>query len=441
MKLRLLSLFVLLTLSCVPTLKREMNVDRYLPARRFARATQFLTQNEAQFDHENRLLFLLNQGAIHHYAQDYGKSNEYLLDAHTLSEALYTQNIAKEVAGVFTDNFTDYDGEDYEKVLINVFLLLNYIQLNQLDDALVEARRIDAKLQLLAQTYEAENKYNNDALARYLSGLIYEMDHDDGNAFIAYVKTYEAYKDYARMFGFACPDSIEDDILRLAFKLGYHEQYETFRNEFGRGPNTPTSSLATSEIVVLCMTGLGPYKRDARTSVTHIDEEGVTHTFTVGIPQLIQRPGRVRDVSVKCTGISSEWTNTPYLIQDVHKIARKNLKDKMPTIQLKAWSRALAASVASKKAKRDVSEDYPSILRLFSHIIDAATTSLTSTDIRCWRTLPQTVYLSRIPVNAGTYALTVDFQDADGNPISHPIEESIEIEKNEIKLLYFYEFR
>ena len=103
--------------------------------------------------------------------------------------------------------------------------------MNQLDDALVEARRIDAKLQLLTQTYGAKNKYDNDALGRYLSGLIYEMDHDDNNAFIAYVKTYEAYKDYARMFAFDCPETIKDDILRLAFKLGYHEQYETFRNE------------------------------------------------------------------------------------------------------------------------------------------------------------------------------------------------------------------
>jgi len=418
-----------------------MEVDRFLPARRFGRATEFLTQNETQFDQENRLLFLLNQGAIHHYAQDYSKSNEYLLNAHTLSEVLYTRNIAKEVAGILTDNFRDYDGEDYEKVLINIFLLLNYIQLDQLDDALVEARRIDAKLQLLTQTYEAKNKYNNDALGRYLSGLIYEMDHDDNNAFIAYVKTYEAYKDYARMFAFDCPETIKDDILRLAFKLGFREQYETFKSEFGKDPNTAASSLATSQIVVLCMTGLGPYKRDARTSVTHLDEEGVTHTFDVGIPELIQRPGRVRHVSVECTSIASEWTNTPCLIQDVHKIAKKNLSDKMPTIRLKAWSRALAASIASEKAKRDIPNDRPSILRLFSSIIDAATTSITSTDIRCWRTLPQTVYLSRIPVNAGTYAVNVDFQDADRNSISHPIKESIEIKQNEIKLLYFYEFR
>ncbi len=418
-----------------------MNVDRFLPTQRFDRATEFLTRNQTQFDRENRLLFLLNQGAIHHYAQDYRRSNEYFLEAHTLSDALYTQNIVKEVAGILTDNFRDYDGEDYEKVLINIFLLLNYIQLNQLDDALVEARRIDAKLQLLTQTYDAENKYGNDALGRYLSGIIYEMDHDDNNAFVSYVKTYEAYKDYARMFAFQCPETIKDDILRLAFKLGYHEQYETFRNEFGKAPNTAASSLATSQIVVLCMTGLGPYKRDARTSVTHVDEEGVTHTFSVGIPELIQRPGRVRHVSVQCENSVSEWTNTPCLIQNVHDIARKNLSDKMPMIQLKAWSRALAASIASKKAKRDVSDDHPSMLRLLSSLIDAVTTSVTSTDIRCWRTLPQTVHLSRIPVDAGTYALTIDFQDADRNSISHPIEESIEIKQNEIKLVYFYEFR
>jgi hypothetical protein len=418
-----------------------MAVDRFLPARDFARAAEFLTQHETQFDQENRLLFLLNQGAIHHYAQDYRQSNDYFLKAHTLSESLYTQNIAKEVAGVVTDNVRDYDGEDYEKILVNFFLLLNYVQLDQLDDALVEARQIDAKLQFLTQTYQAKNKYDNDALARYLSGIIYEMDHDDNNAFIAYVKTYEAYKDYARMFPFDCPETIKDDILRLSFKLGFHEQYESFKHEFGRDTNTTMPSLATSQIVVLCMTGLGPYKRDARTSVTHIDEKGVTHTFSVGIPELIQRPSQVRHVSVRCASLASEWTNTPCLIQDVYKIAKKNLSDKMPMIQLKAWSRALAASIASEKAKRDISDILPSLLSLFSSLIDAATTSITSTDIRCWRTLPQTVYLSRIPVHAGTYTLTVDFQDENGNAIGKSTPKSIEIQNNEIKLHYFYEFR
>jgi len=441
MKIRLLSLFFLLTLSCASTLKREMEVDRFLPARRFARATEFLTRNEMHFDQENRLLFLLNQGAVHHYAQDYRKSNDYFLDAHRLSEALYTRNIAREVAGILTDNFRAYDGEDYEKVLINVFLLLNYIQMNQLDDALVEARQIDAKLQLLTQTYEAKNKYRNDALGRYLSGVIYEMDHDDNNAFIAYVETYEAYKDYARMFPFDCPELIKDDILRLAFKLGFYEQYETFKHEFGKGSDLATPSPGTSEIVVLCLTGLGPYKRDARTSVTHVDEEGVTHTFSVGIPELVKRPSQVRHVSVSCASAASDWTNTPCLIQDLYKIAKKNLDDKMPLIQLKAWSRALAASIAAEEAKRDISNDFPSILRLLSSLIDAATTSITSTDIRCWRTLPQRVYLSRIPVSAGTHAVTVDFQDASGESISHSINESVEIKTNEIKVLYFYEFR
>jgi len=77
-----------------------------------------------------------------------------------------------------------YEGEDFETVLINVVAALNYVLLNQWDDALVEARKVDHKLNVINDRYDKKNVYKEDAFARYLSGILYEGKGELNDAFI-----------------------------------------------------------------------------------------------------------------------------------------------------------------------------------------------------------------------------------------------------------------
>ena len=93
-----------------------------------------------------------------------------------------------------------YAGEDHELVLMHYFKALNFLRMNQFDEALVECRRINNKLNLLNDRYEKKkNRYRRDAFALNLMGIAYEASGDVNNAFIAYRNAYEAYdEDYTK---------------------------------------------------------------------------------------------------------------------------------------------------------------------------------------------------------------------------------------------------
>ena len=78
---------------------------------------------------------------------------------------------------------------------MNVYLALNFAAQGLPDEALVEARKVDLKLKEYARQYEGKNAYQEDAFARYLSGILYESTGEINDAFIAYKKAYEAYAD------------------------------------------------------------------------------------------------------------------------------------------------------------------------------------------------------------------------------------------------------
>ena len=52
-----------------------------------------------------------------------------------------------------------YYGDDFERAMIHVFNALNYVYLKQLDDALVEARRVDLFLNKLQTDYGHKKYY------------------------------------------------------------------------------------------------------------------------------------------------------------------------------------------------------------------------------------------------------------------------------------------
>src|SRR5207245_9403545 len=123
----------------------------------------------------------------HYLAGRYAESNAQLARAEDRIDALYTVSLHLE-AGAFLTNDTTlpYEGEDFEKVMINVIAALNYVSLDRLDDALVEVRKVDQKLNVFNDRNEKKNVYKEDAFARYLSGILYEARGELNDALVAY---------------------------------------------------------------------------------------------------------------------------------------------------------------------------------------------------------------------------------------------------------------
>jgi hypothetical protein len=443
-EIRSLTLIFILTFiitGCASNLRRELEVDYYLEEQEYNEALAQLQENEKKFGDKNRLLYLLNAGAISHYAGQYDTSNTYFEEAYMLAEDLYTKSISREAMAKVSPNMRPYYGEDYEKVMINTFMALNYLQLGNLEDAHVEARRIDAVLSLLTQKYENENKYKNDAFGRYLAGIIEELDNEPNDALISYMQAYQAYRDYQEMFSFPVPGQIKKDILRLCRLLDFDQKYRSYLEEFGEefDEREITGKRGdTGEIIFIFMTGLAPFKREMNTRFTAVGSDGKTHTFQVQIPQLIERPSMIKEVWVTC-GNATNLSSTAEIVQHMGKIAEKNMEDKKPMMLLGAWTRALAKFIATEKAKDKMEGDsfWGNLLK--GAITDALAEEMTKADIRCWRTIPEKIMLYRKRVPPGSYKFLIKYLGGDGNGVIARVEEKVEVYRGQTTILYFNE--
>ena len=108
--------------------------------------------------------------------------------------------------------------------MIPVIKALNYAMLQQWNEALVEGRRIDHRLNVLHDQQEETEKYQEDPFARYLVGLLYEMAGDLNNAYVGYRKAEQVYEDSLAWSRVALPDILKADLIRTAERLGLKEE-------------------------------------------------------------------------------------------------------------------------------------------------------------------------------------------------------------------------
>ena len=204
LRVPLFGCLALLLLSCGPSGRYYTKVDRYLAEGEYDRADSLIEKNQGEYGATNSVLYDMDRAMTLHLAGRYAGSNRHLESAERRIDDLYTQSVTSHAGAMLTnDNTLPYEGEDYEKVFINVIGALNYVYLGQWDDALVEARKVDHKLNVLNDRYDKKNVYKEDAFARYLSGILYEGRGEWNDAFISYRKAYETYLSFSGMNGHA----------------------------------------------------------------------------------------------------------------------------------------------------------------------------------------------------------------------------------------------
>ena len=138
-----LAVLVLLT-GCGPSVNRYLLIEQSLFAGDPQQAAAIVEQTEKEYGAKGRLLYEMDRGMVLQLAARYQQSSAALERADEEVERLYTRTIRSETAAFLTnDNTLPYEGDAYEHVMINVINALNYAAQGQLQEALVEARRID----------------------------------------------------------------------------------------------------------------------------------------------------------------------------------------------------------------------------------------------------------------------------------------------------------
>jgi hypothetical protein len=374
-------------------------------------------RSENQYRKPNvKFLYYANNGILLSILGKYEESNNYFEKAFLFGED-YRVNVAREAAAYFTNPMvTVYRGEDHEHLMVLYYKAMNFLKMGRHEEALVECRRLNIRLQQLSDRYSSENKYRRDAFVHVLMGIIYQADNDWNNAFIAYRNAYEIYEeDYGRLFGVQAPDQLKADLLRAAWNTGFTDEFDFYKSKF----NWPDFDVVNpeSELVFFWHNGLSPIKDewsinfvvnresdnmflfsnpdmnmrysfyvggdDERTRLSSLE------VFRVAFPRYLERPVYYTHAEI----VAGDASFPLQLGEDVNRVAIKCLQERMGLEFSKSLLRvALKKSMEYSARKED---------RSFGALIGAINSATEKADTRNWQTLPHSIFYSRIPLKQG----------------------------------------
>jgi hypothetical protein len=338
---------------------------------------------------KDSLLYLLDIGLSYHSAGKYEESNQYFLKADKIADIKDYTSLAAEGATLLTsDNIKDYKGEDFEKVLINTYLAMNFALMGNFEDSLVEARRVNHKLHLMVS--EGQRKYKQNAFARYLSAVLYEAENNYN----------DAYVDYRNAWSLA-PSTpyIGRDLWRCAWMLRMSDEMEKWSAEFNLTEEDRAQAKLLSprskkgEIIVLYENGISPIKKP--------------HPNFHSIPKFFPRNNPILFANIEVNG---ENKGSTFTLENVETTAIQNLDEKYGGIIAKKIAGIVAKEGVAYAVERQTNSP---ILGLLTKV---ALYASDQADVRSWNLLPKDLQVLRVTVDPGTYRVRALPVGADALP-------------------------
>ncbi|MEK6628866.1 MAG: hypothetical protein AABY53_09590 [Bdellovibrionota bacterium] len=205
---------------------------------------------------DNRLLYLMEYGSALQVCKDYKKSNQIFLEADKVSEQVdYTSVSNLTGAALLNEEMIQYKGDTFEKLFINISAALNFIELSQFDEAMVEVRRINEKYNKFSA--EEKHSFELNSFAQYLAGLIWEADFKYDDACIAFQAAFKLDPSYR---------SVGLDMLAACYRAKRYQEYNKLASEFEPSDEElkfikrKNNSKNGREKIIVYLQGLGPRK-------------------------------------------------------------------------------------------------------------------------------------------------------------------------------------
>jgi hypothetical protein len=427
LKLKLFGILFLLILTsgCATYYYRTIRFQELFESGNVKAANKQLDQLEKKVKNKDRLLFYFEKGVVLHMLGDYQQSNDFFEKAYLYVED-YRTDAATEFASLLTNpGIKPYKAEDHEAVLIHYYKALNYIMMVQYEEALVECRRINNKLNTQNDKYQYKNfTYKVDAFALNLMGVVYEANGQINDAFIAYRNAYNAYNDvYKTNFNISAPKQLKRDLLRTAYLNGFTDELKRFEKEFDT-TYVHQSEKGFNDLIFFWHNGLGPVKDEWSINFAIQKGEGgavmfVNEEMGLAFPFFLSGDDKNSDISdLKFVRVAfpkyverSPVYNVAYLSADsvkyalepyenINAIAFKTLEDRMIR-EVGTSLLRLALKQLSEEQLRKENENMGMVLSIANALTEKA-------DTRNWQTLPHTIFYSRIKLAEGQHEISLN---------------------------------
>ncbi len=328
---------------------------------------------------DDQVVYLLEYATAEQIARDYTESNKAFLKAEDLTETKDYTSVSRVTGSLLlNEGMVQYKGDDFEKVLINGMLAINYLMLGQLDEAQVETRKLNDKL--YKYKFEGKKNYQQNPFAFYLSALIWEANRNWDSAYIDFKKAYE--------LGSGMP-YLKEDLIRAGLAARREDEVAKWRKEF---PGIKPADLKTNgEVVLVYQQGWGPSKKP--------------HPSFPRIPKLYPNFARTVRARLEVENGNAELSQRSV---DVSDVAIKQLDE-----QYAGMIAMRAAGIATKAVVADQLRQKNPLLGelawLASNIADQA-------DLRQWISLPATFQVAKVRLKPGQYRVRVVGLDSSDAP-------------------------
>ncbi|MBL7554862.1 MAG: hypothetical protein JNM24_03495 [Bdellovibrionaceae bacterium] len=362
---------------------------------------------------DDQLIYVLDYATLLQYAGDFKESNQYFFKALKLIDQFDYQSVSRVTGSLlFNEEMVQYKGDTFEKIFVNAFLALNFLELNDLDSALVETRRINQKY----QTYRQEEKKNFEmnSFATYLSAMIWEADGKYDDAYIAYKDAYKIDKNIG---------TIDDDLVRTAKKSQRVDDYKKLKAEFPQVKEDPSwYDKSQGEVIVIFQNGWGARK----------DFNPQSPRF----PILRSVPAESRNARVSVEPVEkngAHYNAQTEFVYSVDDAAIRTLIEDQGSLVARRLGGVVAKEVAADQI-RQKNELLGFVAAVAMHASDRA-------DLRQWSFLPKEFQMVRIRVKPGKYKVRLNTQnrytETTGNSV---LEKEIEIRSGKTKFINWRQF-
>lgn len=366
--------------SCATYKSKTEPAKRLIQSGQYDEAADQLHQL-AESNENDRLAYLLEYATTLQMAKKFKESNQSFLEADKLAEQLDYHSISKVTGSLLlNEEVKQYKGDTFEKIFINAYLAMNFLEMGQFDSALVESRRINEKF----LKYRAEDKKNFElnAWALYLSALAWEAQGQYDDASIAYTDYYKLSS--------ASPQ-IQKDLIRMTKKSKRSDEYKKWKDQFPEVQEDPAwYDKKKAEVILIYQQGWGPQKVFSRYDFRFPELDSVYSNTQAAILKLNDQSYRTE------------------IVYDTEAAARRTLEDD----KLSLLGRRLVGIAAKKMAADELrrkDETLGFLAYIFMRFSDRA-------DLRQWSTLPQTIQIAHVFVDPGIYLLSVEGRNSYDQP-------------------------
>ncbi|KII79610.1 COG3014 family protein [Vibrio renipiscarius] len=370
------------------------------------------------------------KGRVYLLGQDYTQSQ----DALGLSDSAVRVEQDKAVVSISdtassvgalaaNDNLKTYQPVDYELGFLHLYLGLNYVKANQLDDALVEMRRAnqvqeqakkDRERALASAEKEMKSKgltpnlgsvlakYPDagktlqavqNAYLMYLSALLFEADNDLNSAYVDYRRALAVMPDNR---------SVIDSTMRVAKRLGMREDLRQLEQRYGK---TPKLNHNQARVIVFQEQGIVDALQGWKLSLPLYDSRGNGALYSLALPYYPSKhAAQFSAPRLNQQALSQD------LLADVNLMAQRDLSERMPNLVIRQALRVVAKDQLRKETTKG--DDVGNL------IFNVWNTLTEQPDTRSWQTLPASIYASSTVVEAGEQQL-----DINGKPYNFSVSQ------------------